>query len=440
LLLVALAGPALAAEPRAGGRRDELVAVVDRVKEAVVNIHSERTVRGTGEDPFRATITQPQRVNGMGTGIVLDPRGYVVTNYHVVDDVQSLRVHLADGTRLPARVIAADKESDLAVIKIDPARPLPTASLGTAADLLLAERVIAIGNAYGYEHTVTVGHVSAMKRDVTLNKEISYKSLIQTQTPINPGNSGGPLFNKLGEVVGVNVAIRAGAQNIAFAIPVDAMIARAADMLSIRRRLGLRHGLVVADRFSRRADDAPVRRWVSVTAVEPGSPAAEAGIKSGDILEKVGDLALQTSIDLERALFDRTAKPVPVALKRDGSEKAVEVELVLKPAPPAPSGAADVVWSKLGLRLTAVGPAAVAQADRQLRGGMAIQEVAAGSSAARAGLQKGDVLIGLHLWESINLDNVLYVLNHKDYETFNPLKAFYIRDGRVREVELPRSE
>src|SRR5207253_11512598 len=155
-------------------------------------------------------------------------------NYHVVDEVQSLRARLVDGTTCRATVLAADKESDLAVIKIDPPRPLQTVTLGTARDLMLAERVIAIGNAYGYEHTVTVGHVSALKRDVTLNKEVSYKSLIQTQTPINPGNSGGPLFNKLGEVVGVNVAIRAGAQNIAIAIPVDAMIVKAADMMSVR--------------------------------------------------------------------------------------------------------------------------------------------------------------------------------------------------------------
>ena len=200
--------------------------MVDRVKASVVNIHSER-MSSSHDDTLRTGV-QPQRVNGMGTGIVLDPRGYIVTNYHVVDDVQSLRCRLVDGTSCPARVIAVDKESDLALIKIEPPRPLPVSPLGTASDLMLAERVIAIGNAFGYENSVTLGNVSALKRDVTLNKEVSYKSLIQTQAPINPGNSGGPLFNKLGEVVGVNVAIRAGAQNIAFAIPVDTMIGKAA--------------------------------------------------------------------------------------------------------------------------------------------------------------------------------------------------------------------
>ncbi len=441
ILLAAVALPAptaLAGEHP--GRRDELVGVVNKVKGVVVNIHSERTVTAGSEDPFRPSPVQPQRVNGMGTGIVLDPRGYVVTNYHVVDDVQSLRVHLADGTRCPARVLVADKESDLAVIKIDPPRPLPVATLGTAGDLMLAETVIAIGNAYGYEHTVTVGTVSAMKRDVTLNKEVSYKSLIQTQTPINPGNSGGPLFNKLGEVVGVNVAIRAGAQNIAFAIPVDTMIARAAEMLSVRKRLGLRHGLTVTNQNARDSDDAQLRRWVSVRTVEPGSAAAEAGVKPGDVLEKVGDVEVHTAIDLERGLFERPAKGVPVRLKRSG--ETVDVTLALHPvqAISHASSPADVVWRRLGVRLQPVGAEAVKGIDRQLRGGLSVLDVADGAPAAKAGLQRGDVVIGLHQWESIDLTNVLFVLNHKDLATFSPFKVYFVRDGRVRETTLTAAD
>lgn len=442
LLLVVVAGlpavPVLAAD-KPSGRRDELVAVVDRVKGAVVNIHSERTLQTPGDDPFRLNQhMQPQRVNGMGTGIVLDSRGYIVTNYHVVDDVQSLRVRLVDGTNCPAKVIAAEKESDLAIIKIDPPKPLPTVPLGTAQDLMLAERVIAIGNAYGYEHTVTLGHVSAMKRDVTLNKDVSYKSLIQTQTPINPGNSGGPLFNKLGEVVGVNVAIRAGAQNIAFAIPVDTVIARAAEMMSVRRRLGLSHGLAVADQYERAGEDATLRRWVTVTRVEAGSPAADAGVKLGDVIEQVGDLPIHTSIDVERALFERPAKGVAVKLRRVGESpsKSIEVVLTLQQADRATT-TADTIWRRVGVKAMPVGANLLANVDKQLRGGLVLQDVAVGSSAARAGLQKGDVVIGFHLWEAINLDNVMYVLNHKELATFNPVKTYYVRDGRIREVQLP---
>src|SRR5262249_6713343 len=124
---------------------------------------------------------------------------------------------------------------------------LATMPLGTSSDIMVGETVIAIGNAYGYEHTVTVGVVSAIKRDVTLNKEISYKQLIQTDASINPGNSGGPLLNINGELIGLNVAIRAGAQGIGFAIPVDSMLRVAADMLSARKRSGLWHGIVATD-------------------------------------------------------------------------------------------------------------------------------------------------------------------------------------------------
>ena len=188
---------------------------------AVVNIHSERTVQVPVGDELFAHAPLQNRVNGMGTGIIIDPRGYIITNQHVVDDVSVIRVHLTDGSSHTARVLVRDHESDLALLKIDVSRPLPTMPLGTSSDVMVGETVIAIGNAYGYEHTVTVGIVSAIKRDVTLNKEVSYKALIQTDASINPGNSGGPLLNINGELIGVNVAIRAGAQGIGFAIPVD---------------------------------------------------------------------------------------------------------------------------------------------------------------------------------------------------------------------------
>ncbi len=419
-------------------RRDENVLLVERVKASVINIHSERTVAASVEDAFKPGLMQPQRVNGMGTGIVLDPRGYIVTNYHVVDDVQSLRCRLADGTNLNARVIALDKESDLALIKIEPTKPLPLVPLGTAQDLMLAEKVLAIGNAFGYEHTVTTGTVSALKRDVTLNKEISYKSLIQTQTPINPGNSGGPLFNKLGEVVGVNVAIRAGAQNIAFAIPVDTMIQKSADMLSGRRRSGSRFGLSLADKYDRTAEDGPLKRWVAVQRVESGSLAAEAGIKVDDVIEGVGEISVSTTIDFERGFLERTLR-TKVKLKRGAETLEIElgnVPTVEKVSLPTTGQTSDSAATKLGLKTVAVGAASVQSADKQLRGGLYLSEVSSGGIAAKAGLLKGDILLGLHQWETLTVDNVNFVLGHKDLATFNPLRVIFIRDGAIRESKL----
>jgi serine protease Do len=416
-------------EITAGKRKDQVVDVYERVKGSVVNIHSERTVSTPSDDPFRQPV-QPQRVNGMGTGIVLDPRGYILTNFHVVDDVHSLRVKLQDGTPYAARVLVTDKEADLALIKIDPTRPLPVISFGTSSDLMVGESVIAIGNAYGYEHSVTDGRVSFKGRDVSLNKDTGYKGLIQTSAPINPGNSGGPLLNVMGEVVGVNVAIRAGAQNIGFALPIDFVIGHASEMLGSRRRSGIRHGLIVQDRVSRESIESPARRAVVVEGIEPGSPAAVAGVKPGDVIEQVDDVSVITSIDLERGFLEKNAgAKVPLKVFRDKSSKDLELVLasasVVTSAKVVALAPVDLVWRKLGVKLNAVGAEAVAKANPQLHGGLLVTEVAAGSAAASAGVQKGDILVGLH-------DNVAYVLNHKDFATFQPLQFYLSRDGKLR--------
>ncbi len=418
-------------EVTSGKRKDQVVDVYDRVKGSVVNIHSERTVTAPADDPFTRQPVQPQRVNGMGTGIVLDPRGFILTNCHVVDDVHSLRIRLYDGTGYTARVVAVDKEADLALIKIDPAKPLPVISFGTSSDLMVGESVIAIGNAYGYEHSVTDGRVSFKGRDVTLNKEMGYKGLIQTSAPINPGNSGGPLLNIMGEVVGVNVAIRAGAQNIGFALPADFVIPHAADLLG-RKRGGPRHGLIVRDTVTRETVESPARRSVVIDGVEPNSAAAAAGVKIGDVIEQADDVAVVTSIDLERAFIDKPAT-AKVALKVTRDRQSVNVDLnfqaaAVKPVVATPT---ELTWKKLGVKLQPVGADAVAKANPQLRGGLLVTEVAAGSASATAGIQKGDILVGLHLWESLNLDNVAFVLNHKDFATFLPLKFYLSREGKV---------
>jgi serine protease Do len=367
----------------------------------------------------------------MGTGIVLDPRGYVLTNFHVVDDVNSLRVRLHDGSGYTARVLAVDKEADLALIKIDPVRPLPVIGLGTSSDLMVGEAVIAIGNAYGYEHSVTDGRVSFKGRDVTLNKDMGYKGLIQTSAPINPGNSGGPLLNVMGEVVGVNVAIRAGAQNIGFALPIDFVIGRAADLVG-RRRTGIRHGFVVKDTVVRDAVESPAKRALVVESVELGSPAATAGVKPGDVIEQIDDITVITSIDLERSLLDRPGgAKIPLKVTRDKASQSLE--LALQAAKAAALAPPELTWRKLGLKLQPVAAEAVAKANAQLNGGLLVTDVAAGSVAATAGIVKGDILVGLHNWETLNADNVAFVLNHKDFATFLPLKFYVARDGKIRD-------
>jgi serine protease Do len=439
---------AVAFAPASDPRRTPVVEVVEKVRGAVVNIHSERSAHiFPGDD---GTTQSQNRVNGMGSGVIIDARGYIITNYHVVDDVTVLRVKFSDGNSVAARLVARDAENDLALLKVDVNQPLPVVPLGTASDLMIGETVIAIGNPYGYPDSVTTGIVSAVKRDVSLNKELSYKSLIQTDAKINPGNSGGPLLNIKGELIGINVAIRAGAQGIGFAIPVDTVIRVGAGMMASRRKAI--HGLVCRDNLEKESDqdtkvwklgstDNTTSTWcpvihrnIIVDKVEPNSAAAKAGIQPGDTVLQVGDTRTACTLDLERAVLERSpGDQVTFVIRRKNDEQRIELALGGDRASPP---AADVVWKKLGVKLATVDADTVAHLNSQLHGGLAVVDVRADSPATRSGLQKGDILVGLHQWEMLSVDNVVYVLTHPDLSTFSPLKFYILRSGQVHKGSI----
>jgi serine protease Do len=462
---LALGGQGLRAEPnappsdppRTGNlrswnlRQTPIVEVVKHARDAIVNIHSERAVRAAAGDELFPSHNSSNRVNGMGTGILIDPRGFIVTNQHVVDDVALIRVRLADGTAATARLVARDSECDLALLKIDVDHPLATLPLGTTRDLMVGETVVAIGNAYGYEHTVTVGVVSAVSRDVNLNKEVSYKSLIQTDASINPGNSGGPLLNVHGELIGVNVAIRAGAQGIGFAIPVDTMIRVAGRMLasrapqgSARSRLGLavRDEVRMAPPGSSPGETAGLRSVV-VDHLDSGSAAARSGLERGDILLAVADMPIAATLDLERALFDRSAgERIGLRYRRHGQEHTTEIAL---------ESLGDPIWQKLGLRMRPVGadsvrirPVGGSDSVRsnspQFRGGLVILEVRSDSPAQRSGVQRGDILVGLDRFEMLSNDNVHYVLNQNAASGLQPLKFYVLRNNQLQDGKFQIGE
>jgi serine protease Do len=410
-------------------RQNAIVLAVNRVKGAVVNIHSERTLQNPTASDSYAPPAGTNQVNGMGTGIIIDPRGYIVTNNHVVEEVNVIKVRLADGTTTMATVLVRSRDADLALLKVNVATPLPTIPLGTAKDLMVGEDVVAIGNAFGYEHTVTRGVVSAIKRDVSLNKEISYKSLIQTDASINPGNSGGPLINIYGDLVGVNVAIRAGAQGIGFAIPVDSMITAVSEMMRSLRLPLASDGLLYHDEVSP-TEEGPNRKVV-VEKVLPKSAAEEAGLAAGDVLTRVSDLTIQCSYDVDRALLgNKVGDQVSVSVLRQG--KSLTVKLTLKQPAYGKPGAAELVWKKLGIQLVPVAKEVVGQVNPQLNGGMRVTNISATGTAYQAGIRQGDILVGLHQWETLSLDNVAFVLLHPDLSNFNPLSFYVIRNGQVR--------
>jgi serine protease Do len=292
-------GPA-AGRVRAAGepRRTAIVEAVDRVHRSVVSVSSEKKAESHSRWPFTPEENQRPRVSGMGSGVIIDRRGYILTNHHVVDKVQGIMVQAYDGTTYPARLMQFDPVMDLAVLKVNPPRPLTAIELGTSADLMVGETVITIGNAFGYENTVSVGIVSALHRDVTLSDDQVYRNLIQTDACINPGNSGGPLINIEGRLIGINVAVRAGAQGIGFALPIDEVKKVAADLLSTRRLSSTWHGVVAVEQVK------GTRRAVVVAEAQPGSPAEAAGLRPGDELVRVGDVSVASAVDVERGLLD----------------------------------------------------------------------------------------------------------------------------------------
>jgi serine protease Do len=306
--------------------------------------------------------------------------------------------------------------------------------LGTSSDLMLAESVIAVGNAFGYRHTVTKGIVSALSRDVEANETQSYKNLIQTDASINPGNSGGPLLNLNGEVIGINVAIRQGAQRIGFAIPIDDVRKIVAQLLSVEQLDRNFHGLAARDIKS------SSQRMLIVENALPDSPAAKAGLKAGDVVLKVGEKEIVDGVDWERSLLGRPAgEAVPVIVKR--GEKTETLQLALAPMT---SGRArmpvDYVaranndtpemerfWQRLGLRLTAVPQDRAATIPSKYRGGLLVVDVRPQSSAALNGIRKDDILVGLRDFETLSYDNVNWILSQPIQPGQENMKYYVIR-------------
>jgi serine protease Do len=411
------------AEAGSQQRETPIVLAVRRAKPAVVNISSEKTVHG--RSAWDNALSESQRVNGMGSGVVIDERGYIVTNAHVVDRVTTLRVKLADGTAVDATTIAIDRPTDLALIKINVDRPLATIPLGTSSDLMIGETVIAIGNAYGYENTTTGGFISALGRTVRLNEEMTYYDLIQTDASINPGNSGGALINIDGELIGVNVAIRAGASGISFAIPVNTVRRVAAKLLANANPTW--HGLQYDERDSDGSSTLVVQK--------SDGPSQKCGLRAGDQIVRINDRPIHNGLEFERSMLGvKSGERTPIVIRRGASEE--RLELTIEDLPKIAESPTELVWRRLGVRLSATEAYQIQRFQSHLRGGMYVAQVQASSPAALAGIKPGDFLLGLHKWETLNYDNVVYVLSKHDEVPLDPITAHVLRSGEAYELQL----
>ena len=402
----------------AASRRTPVVEAVDRATPSVVNIHGRKTVRNddapTAGDHFR-------QVNGMGTGIVIDERGYVLTNHHVVDGVSRIQVTLHNRQSVGAKLIAHDHKTDLAIIKLDMEdKKLPLMKIGTSADLMSGETVIAIGNAYGYEHTVTTGIISALHRTVQVSDDQTYQDVIQTSADINPGNSGGPLLNIDGEMIGINVAVRIGAQGIAFAIPIDNALEIAADLMNAERIGKVSHGVIG------KTTHVDLKPQYVITSFRKDSVAEQNGLERGDVVLEVAGIPIERSLDFERAMLGRTSgESIEISVQRDGEPVSIKMAMS---GPARKSGStADRAWELLGLKFEAVNGNFVQQIDSRFNGGLRITDVRAGSVAATQRLRNGDILVGMQSWETTRPADVTFVLNRPEVSRGQAIKFYVLR-------------
>ncbi len=365
-------------------RRSPVVQVVEKVSPAVVYVGTvsvvETRFRSRAFDDFFFSPQEERRaVEGLGSGVIIDAAGLIITNEHVIRGASEIHVVLADGRQVDAEVIGSDSDTDLAVLKINVKGALPVAKLGTSADLMIGESLVAIGSPLGLKKTVTVGVVSALGRTIR-NEDRVFNDFIQTDASINPGNSGGPLLNMDGEVIGINSAIIASAQNIGFAIPADKVRRIVTELTQFGKVRPAWVGLDVQPlslELSRRLG------WdrtygALINSVEEGSPAQAAGFQRGDIVVQVGSTQIENADDLKSRVRSATAKsPLSMKLFRAGQELAVEVTPIEFPQKLVDS----TVWDRLGLRLKAA------------PGAMVITAVRPGTPASRVGLEPGDALL-----------------------------------------------
>jgi serine protease Do len=371
--------------------QDVFVDLAEHVKPAVVNISTSGAPAPSRSERFRQRPDSPSS----GSGVIIDKEGYVVTNNHVVGDATDVEVRLLDKRKFPGKVVGRDPDTDLAVVKITSKTPLPTVPLGDSSQVKVGQWVVAVGNPFGLESTLTVGVVSALKREnVNLSR---YEEFIQTDASINPGNSGGPLFNIRGEVIGINTAIINFAQGIGFAIPSN-MVQDVVPQLIAKGKvsrgwLGVGIQPVTEDLASQFKLER--EEGVLVNEVFEGEPAQKAGIQPGDIILMVDHTAVDTPSGLAKAVAGLTpGKPTTLKILRNGEQRQLSVVLTERKDE---SEAAEAVPAKspesvLGLNIQDLTKEIADRLKLKETKGVLVTKVEPDSLADRGGLKEGDVI------------------------------------------------
>jgi serine protease Do len=382
------------------------VTLAKALKPAVVNVSTKRVESGPslppGMDPddpfsqfFRQFERRPRAVRSLGSGFVINSDGYVVSNNHVVDGASEIRVKLSDGRELSAKVLGRDTKTDLALLKIE-ATGLPTIPMGDSEGLQVGEPVMAIGNPFGLEQTVTTGIVSGTGRVIGGGP---YDDFIQTDASINPGNSGGPLINARGQAVGINAAIfsqSGGSIGIGFAIPVNLAKPVLTQLASsghvVRGWLGV--SIQPVTPALAKGLKLPEVAGALVSSVTDGSPAARAGLKPGDvILEYNGERVARADRLPAAVATTSVGREVPLGIVRDGKAMKLTVKVGEQAESKEAAGEPAKLPAKLGLTVEPVTPRLAREMGLRDERGVVVKDVGGDSPAAEAGLRPGDVIV-----------------------------------------------
>src|SRR5881296_178733 len=401
--------PAPKTDPRAVLRamEDAFSAVADRVTPAVVHVSTvpkkgaggpaeeapERFKEFFGEEFYERYFRRRPRedARATGSGVLVDPKGYILTNNHVIENAQDIIVRLSDQRKFTAKLVGRDPKSDIAVLKVDAPRPLPAAELGDSDHLRVGQWAIAIGNPFGLDRTVTVGIISATARNRV--GVATYENFIQTDASINPGNSGGPLLNLAGKVIGINTAIVAAGQGIGFSIPINQAKEVMRQLIASGRVVRGWLGIAIQDVTDELAGTFGVKEGVLVAEVMKGGPAEAAGVRQGDVIVELNGAPIKEVPELQRRVA-AVAPGQPVRLKviRERKPVALSVTVTEMPAEePVLAGAPeDEGW---GLSVEPLSGEAAAQLGLTIAGGLLVTDVVTGGPADRAGLRRGDVIV-----------------------------------------------
>lgn len=383
---------------------------------------------------------QSQPTHALGSGFIIDPAGYVVTNNHVIDDASDIQVTLSDGATVAAHVVGRDAKTDIALLKIPAPHPLPYLAFGDSRKAHVGDWVVAVGNPFGLGGTVTAGIISGDNREINAGP---YDDFLQIDAPINPGNSGGPLFDESGQVIGIDTAIfspSGGSVGIGFAIPSDVVrnvVAQLREHGRVARGwLGVQMQEITP--ALAKAIGVGVNKGVLVDLVTKESPAGRAGLKQGDVITGFDGAPIKDTRDLAFAVADTAAgHTVPVQLIRQGRSMTLSVTIGSERAQERVASAAGVQHGgHLGLELAPLTPDRRQELGLNAPGGVLVAGVTPGSPADQSGLQTGDVILGIGGLPVTSPDEAASRIRAAESGNRPALPLLVMRDGTTAYVAL----